>query len=84
MQCLVLLINKLAGVMQVLLSKFQDLQLATTLAPMQGDVQMGGNELSWVTMTTRCALDSTYSDEGGEFSWVTMPKSSHALRLIQP
>lgn len=42
MQYPVLLISKLTDVMQVLLSKFQDLQLDIVLAPVQRWVQMRG------------------------------------------
>lgn len=42
MQCPVLLTSELADVMQVLLSKFQDLQLAITLVTVQRWVQIRG------------------------------------------
>lgn len=52
MLCPVLFTSNLADIMQVLLSEFQDLQLAITLAPVQRWVQMrGGGELSWVILT---------------------------------
>lgn len=79
MQCPGLLTGELADVVQVLLSGFQDLQLASVICTDAKVCADGGvwTILAYHGKEIECPLDFTYPDGRDKLSWFTITNSSH-------